>query len=77
VKCVICKQGETRSGETTVTFERNGTTVVFKKVPARVCANCGEAYLDDSTSAQLLQTAEEAAHSGVLVDVREFTATPA
>ena len=77
MKCVICKQGETRPGETTITLERQGTTLVFKKVPARICANCGEAYLEDSISAQLLQTAEEAARSGVLVDVREFTVATA
>ena len=77
MKCVICKVGETRPGDTTITLERQGTTLVFKKVPARICANCGEAYLEDSISAQLLHTAEEAARSGVLVDVREFTAAPA
>ena len=77
MKCVICKEGDTRPGETTITLEREETTLVFKKVPARICANCGEAYLEDSISAQLLQTAEEAARAGVLVDVREFTATTA
>ena len=77
MKCIICKQGETRPGETTITLERQGTTLVFKKVPARICANCGEAYLEDSISAQLLQTAEEAVRSGVLVDVREYTAATA
>jgi len=77
MKCVICKQGDTRPGETTITLERHGSTLVFKKVPARICANCGEAYLEDSISAQLLQTAEEAARSGVLVDVREFTVATA
>ncbi len=75
MKCVICKEGDTRPGETTITLERHEATLVFKKVPARICANCGEAYLEDSISAQLLQTAEEAARSGVLVDVREFTTT--
>ena len=77
MKCVICKQGDTRPGETTITLDRHGSTLVFKKVPARICANCGEAYLEDSISAQLLQTAEEAARSGVLVDVREFTVATA
>ena len=73
MKCVICKEGETRPGKTTTTFERAGMTLVFKNVPAQVCANCGEAYLDEPISAKLLETAEEAARSGVLVDVREYT----
>ena len=77
MKCLICKQGETLSGETTITLERHGTTVVFKKVPARICANCGEAYLEEAVSTQLMVTAEQAARSGVLVDVREFTTATA
>jgi len=74
VKCVICKQGETRSGMTTVTLERGGVTLIFKHVPADVCENCGEAYVEENVSARLLQTAEEAARSGVLVDIREYMA---
>ena len=71
MKCVICKQGETKSGKATITLERNGTTLVIKNVPARVCANCGEEYLDKKTTAQLLRAAEEAARSGVQVDIRD------
>ena len=74
MKCVICKQGDTQSGKTTITLERAGITVVFKNVPAQVCANCGEPYVDEETSGKLLEAAEQAARSGVLVDVREYTA---
>ncbi len=74
MKCVICKQGETQPGVTTVTLERNGLTLVVKSVPARVCANCGEEYVDEATTAQLLATAEQAAQSGVLVDIRAYVA---
>jgi YgiT-type zinc finger domain-containing protein len=74
--CVICKQGKTQRGKTTVMLERQGMTLVFKEVPARVCANCGEAYVEDSLSAGLLKAAEDAARAGVQVDVREFTGVP-
>lgn len=77
MKCVVCKQGDTRPGETTITLERHGTTMIFKKVPARICANCGEAYLDEAVSAKLLEVAEQAIRSGVLVDVREYTSATA
>jgi len=70
--CVICKKGETRPGRTAVTLERDTTTLVFKAVPAQVCANCGEAYVAEEVSRQILATAELAARSGVQVDVREF-----
>ncbi|MBI3894454.1 MAG: type II toxin-antitoxin system MqsA family antitoxin [Acidobacteria bacterium] len=73
MNCVICKQGKTQSGTTTVTLEREGITVVFKNVLAQVCGNCGEPYVDEETSKKLLEAAEQAARSGVLVDVREYT----
>jgi len=74
VKCVICNKGETQSGKTTVTPEREGMTLVFKSVPADVCTNCGEAYVGEKVSSRLLKVAEEAARSGVQVDVREYVA---
>ena len=72
MKCVICKQGETRQGKTTVTLERDDTTLVIKGVPASVCANCGEEYVDEDITAQLLQTAEDAVRARIHVDIREF-----
>jgi YgiT-type zinc finger domain-containing protein len=74
MKCVICKKGETKPGKATVTLERNGTTLVVKGVPANVCTNCGEEYVDEGITDRLLKTAEEAARSGVQVDVREYAA---
>ncbi len=72
MKCIICKLGETRPGKTTVTLERNGTTLVIKGVPADICANCGEEYVDEETTAQLLLAADEAVKSRVQVDIREY-----
>jgi predicted RNA-binding Zn-ribbon protein involved in translation (DUF1610 family) len=47
-------------------------TLVFKGVPAQVCPNCGESYVDQATTRRLLQEAEEAAGCGVQVDIRKF-----
>jgi len=74
MKCVICKQGEMQPGTTTMTLERDATTIVFKNVPAEVCDTCGEAYLDAATTRQLLHIVEEAARLGVQVDVRSYVA---
>jgi hypothetical protein len=57
-----------------VTLERADTTLVIKGVPAQVCANCGEEYVDEETTARLLRTGEEAARTGVQVDVRQYAA---
>ena len=72
--CVICKNGETQLGKATVTLEREETTLVIKGVPAQVCGNCGEEYVDEETTARLLKTAEDAASAGVQVDVRQYAA---
>lgn len=74
MKCLICKNGETRPGSATVTLERGETTLVIKGVPAEVCANCGEEYIGDDVTEQLLSVAEEAADKGVQVDVRQYVA---
>ena len=74
MKCVICKKGEVRPGTATVTLVRNHTTLVVKSVPARVCENCGEEYVDEEITAKLLHQAEEAVRTGVQVDIREYIA---
>ena len=71
-KCLICKQGETQDGGTTVPLERGALTLVIKGVPARVCPNCGEAYIDETVTSELLRTAEQMAAAGVQVDVRQY-----
>lgn len=74
MKCVICKHGDTRSGHATVTLERGTATLVFKSVPAQVCATCGEEYVDEATTDHLLRQAEQAIRAGTQVAVRTYVA---
>ena len=74
MKCVVCKHGDTRPGRVTVTLERDNLTLVLKGVPAAVCENCGEEYVDEQVTEKLLGTAEEMARAGTHVDVREYAA---
>jgi hypothetical protein len=55
-------------------LERDGTTLIVRGVPADVCENCGEEYVEDSAAVKLLKTAEEAARAGAHLDIREFAA---
>ena len=73
MKCVICKHGNTKDGRATITLTRGETTLVIKAVPAQVCANCGEEYVDEDITARLLLSAEDAALEGVQVEVRVYT----
>jgi YgiT-type zinc finger domain-containing protein len=72
MKCVICKQGDTQAGTATVTLERNGMTLVIRHVPARICTNCGEEYVEEVTTSQILSEAEKAIQAGGQVHIREF-----
>lgn len=72
MKCQICKKGETRSSTTTVTLERDESTLVFKHVPAEVCEVCGESYVDEGTTSELLEQVRSATDQGVEVDVRDW-----
>ncbi len=74
MKCVVCRQADTLPGTATVTLERGSLTLVVKGVPARVCPNCDEAYVDEGVVERLLHLAEEAVRTGVQVDVRQYAA---
>lgn len=73
MRCVICKN-DTKLGTTTVTLERDGLTYVIKKVPAQVCPNCGEDYVDENVTGDLLKSAEQMVKVGTQVDIREYVA---
>ncbi len=79
MKCVVCKNGETKPGTTTVTFDRDGVTLVVREVPAQICTNCGEDYVDEAVTHEILALAERMAKTGSQVDIRRYipgTATP-
>jgi len=72
--CLVCKQGETKAGRTTVTLQRGSCTVIIKNVPADVCENCGEYYVAEDITADLLRRAEAAAQNGAEVEILAYAA---
>lgn len=74
MRCVICKHGETEPGLVTVTLERDESIVIIKRVPAEVCDNCGEYYLSDAITEQVLQRAEMAVSNGAEVEIIRYAA---
>ncbi|QKZ15012.1 type II toxin-antitoxin system MqsA family antitoxin [Spirosoma sp. KUDC1026] len=67
--CLICKVGEPEAGFTTITLERDGSIIVFKEVPAQVCPNCGETYIDSDVTSRLLTQAQDAVMKGAELEV--------
>jgi YgiT-type zinc finger domain-containing protein len=74
MKCVICKHGETKPGLVTVTLERDECIIVLKKVPAEICDNCGEYYLSDAVTEQVLGKAESAINNGAELEILRYAA---
>ncbi len=74
MKCVICRKGETAPGHATVTLHRGESTIIFKLVPAEICENCGDFYLSEAVTEQLLCRAEEAVKGGAEVEILRFAA---
>ena len=72
MNCVICRNGDTSPGTTTVTLQRGSLTLIVRGVPAAICKTCGEAYVDQASATRLLQTAEQASKAGIQVEIREF-----
>jgi ribosomal protein L32 len=48
--------------------------VIIKRVPAEVCDNCGEYYLSDVITEQVLQRAEMAVSNGAEVEIIGYAA---
>ena len=67
--CAICKNGETEPGVTTSTLERDSTIIFARDIPAKVCNNCGEAYIDSQTIVRLHNMSPENSERDEDVDV--------
>jgi YgiT-type zinc finger domain-containing protein len=71
--CPVCKNGELKKGTATVKLERGETIVIFKKVPAEVCNNCGSYFLDEKTSEDLFKRATDASVKGAELEIMNLT----
>ncbi|MBF0204743.1 MAG: type II toxin-antitoxin system MqsA family antitoxin [Desulfamplus sp.] len=74
MKCAICRNGHTEKGFTSVILEQNNTTLVFKKVPAKICDNCGEEYISSEVNKKLLNHARDEINRGITLELLEFAA---
>ena len=72
--CALCKNGATRRGTVTITLERGKTVVVVRDVPADVCENCGEYYLDSPVAQEVYQRAEAAVARNAEVEILRYAA---
>ena len=72
MRCAVCKKGETKPGKSVITLTKGKLVLVFKNVPAQICHDCSEEYIDEDTTNQLLQTANESFQEGLAFDLRDW-----
>jgi YgiT-type zinc finger domain-containing protein len=72
-KCYFCK-GKVNKKEITVDYRWGGTLVVIRGVPAGVCQQCGEKYIDSGVYKGMESLAKNKSHllGRMSVDVLKF-----
>ncbi len=74
MKCAICRNGDTNAGYTSIVLEREQATIVFKRIPAKICENCGEEYISSKVNQEILLRAEQAFSRGIMLELLDFAA---
>ena len=74
MKCSICKTGTTHPGKAAVTLQRGESVVVIRDVPAEICEDCGEYYLDEITARRVYGAAEQGFERHVEVEIQRYAA---
>lgn len=70
--CARCKSKTLTKGSTTFTIERGNLLLVVRHVPALICNQCGEEFVEGSTHERLEDLAVQAKREGAQVLVREY-----
>lgn len=67
-RCPLCG-GNKKAGKTTYSADLGVGVVVIRNVPANLCDQCGEAWIDSKTAKQLEAVSNEARNRGMQVEV--------
>lgn len=72
-RCPICG-GSLEDGTTTFTVDYGQGVFVARHVPAQVCSQCGESWIDDKTSVRLEELLQQAKNRQAAVEVIDLAA---
>ena len=71
--CVICK-GNIKNGKVNFPIDLGTNFVLIKHVPAHVCEQCGEYFLEDDVAAVVEKIAENARSSNAELEILTYAA---
>ncbi len=66
--CPLCG-GDKTSGHTTITVDQGSTVIVVRKVPAKICQQCGESWIERETARRLEALVRECHEKSTEVEV--------
>lgn len=70
-KCPLCG-GDKRKGHTTYTVDLGYGVVVVRDVPAKICSQCGEEWIDSKIAEELENIIESAREKKAQLEVLPF-----
>lgn len=59
MKCLVCKHDRFKQGTTILPIERGNAILLITDIPARICENCGETYIEEDTAQGVQDLANE------------------
>jgi YgiT-type zinc finger domain-containing protein len=70
-RCPLCG-GRKQPGKTTYSVDLGSGVILVRNVPATVCVQCGEAWIEHHAAQKLEQITQEAREKGLQVEVVAF-----
>jgi YgiT-type zinc finger domain-containing protein len=71
--CVICKD-TLRKGVINYSVDRGAQFLLIRDVPALICDQCGESFIDDKVYSKIEKIIENARQSNVEIEVLRYAA---
>ena len=71
--CKTCQQGVMELGETPVARQKGEAVVLIQAVPAHVCLNCDEHYLEETVASRIKEIVNEAFKPKAKVIIATYT----
>src|SRR5260370_41825778 len=59
MKCLVCKNTQMKQGTTMLPIERGRALLLITDIPARICSNCGEPYIDEAVAQEVEDLANQ------------------
>ncbi len=71
--CILCK-GEMKKGRVNFPVDVEGNFILIREVPAHVCEQCGEYFLEDDVAEVIEEIVKKAKATNVEFEILKFAA---